>query len=185
MVERQILGDYWRDGAVCVRDAFDARFVDLARQAIDANLADLSPNAKRASAADDGAFIEDFCNWQRIEPLRRFVARSAGRRDRCRVDGLPHGAALPRPRARQGAGHGAAHPVAPGSSVLQRRRAAQRLDVVPGRPRRPGVDARVRRRVASRTVVHATLVPRRGRAVVPRRHPRRAAPIAGDPEVSA
>ena len=40
MVERQILGDYWRDGAVCVRNAFDARFVDLARQAIDANLAD-------------------------------------------------------------------------------------------------------------------------------------------------
>ena len=73
MVERQILGDYWRDGAVCVRNAFDARFVDLARQAIEANLADLSPNAKRASAADDGAFIEDFCNWQRIEPLRRFV----------------------------------------------------------------------------------------------------------------
>ena len=40
MVERQILGDYWRDGAVCVRNAFDAGFVDLARQAIEANLAD-------------------------------------------------------------------------------------------------------------------------------------------------
>jgi ectoine hydroxylase-related dioxygenase (phytanoyl-CoA dioxygenase family) len=94
--ERQIVGDFWRDGAVCVRNAFHARFVDLAREAIDANLADLSPlaitterqrgidqarpawpgNAVTSSAADDGAFVEDFCNWQRIEPLRRFVIES-------------------------------------------------------------------------------------------------------------
>ena len=36
--ERQILGDFWHDGAVCVRNAFDARFVDLAREAIDGRL---------------------------------------------------------------------------------------------------------------------------------------------------
>ncbi len=29
----------------------------------------LSPYAKRASDADDGAFVEDFCNWQRIPEL--------------------------------------------------------------------------------------------------------------------
>ena len=52
-------GDFWRDGAVCVRNAFSAADVDLARAAIDANLADLSPLAKRASSAGDGAFIED------------------------------------------------------------------------------------------------------------------------------
>ena len=65
-----------RDGAVCVRGAFDAPFVELAREAIDANLADLSPNVKRASAADDGAFIEDFCNWQRIPELEQFIRES-------------------------------------------------------------------------------------------------------------
>jgi hypothetical protein len=69
-------GDYWRYGAVCVRDAFDLHFVDLAREAIEANLAELSPNAKRASDAGDGAFVEDFCNRQRIEPLRRFIFES-------------------------------------------------------------------------------------------------------------
>lgn len=69
-------GDYWRDGAVCVRNAFDPAFVALAAQAIDANLASLSCNAKRASNDGDSAFIEDFCNWQRIEPMRRFVTES-------------------------------------------------------------------------------------------------------------
>ena len=72
----EVEGDYWRDGAVCVRNAFDASFVELAREAIDANLASLSPYAKRASVTGDGAFIEDFCNWQRIEPLRRFIFES-------------------------------------------------------------------------------------------------------------
>lgn len=65
-----------RDGVVVVRGAFDDEHVALAREAIDANLADLSERAKRASADDDGAFIEDFCNWQRIPAIERFVRES-------------------------------------------------------------------------------------------------------------
>ena len=72
----EIEGDFWADGAVCVRGAFSPADVSLAASAIDANLADLSPRAKRASAATDGAFVEDFCNWERIPALRRFVERS-------------------------------------------------------------------------------------------------------------
>jgi ectoine hydroxylase-related dioxygenase (phytanoyl-CoA dioxygenase family) len=68
--------EFWRDGAVVVRGAFTAEQVELARQAIDANLADLSPFAKRASDGDDGAFIEDFCNWQTIPALERFIRES-------------------------------------------------------------------------------------------------------------
>ena len=71
-----IEGDYQRDGAVCARGAFSAGEIALARDGIEANLQDLSPLAKRASAADDGAFIEDFCSWQRIEPLERFIRDS-------------------------------------------------------------------------------------------------------------
>jgi ectoine hydroxylase-related dioxygenase (phytanoyl-CoA dioxygenase family) len=71
-----IEGDFWRDGAVCVRAAFTPEFVALAREAIDANLADLSPLAKRASADDDGAFVEDFCSWQRLPAMERFVRDS-------------------------------------------------------------------------------------------------------------
>jgi ectoine hydroxylase-related dioxygenase (phytanoyl-CoA dioxygenase family) len=69
-------GSYRRDGAVCVRGAFSPQLVDLAREAIDANLAALSPYAKRASDARDGAFVEDFCNWQRIAPMRQFIFQS-------------------------------------------------------------------------------------------------------------
>ncbi len=69
----KIEGDYWRDGAVCVRGAFSPLEIELARDAIDANLANLSPYAKRASSADDGAFIEDFCSWQRIPQIENFI----------------------------------------------------------------------------------------------------------------
>ncbi len=72
----RIEGDFARDGAVCVRGAVGAEHVELAREAIEANLADLSPLAKRASAVDDGAFIEDFCNWQRLPAIERFIAES-------------------------------------------------------------------------------------------------------------
>lgn len=72
----EIEGDWERDGAVCVRGAFDAAHVALAVEAIEANLADLSPRAKRASADDDGAFVEDFCNWDRIDPMERFIRES-------------------------------------------------------------------------------------------------------------
>jgi ectoine hydroxylase-related dioxygenase (phytanoyl-CoA dioxygenase family) len=76
----QVEGDFWRDGAVCVRGAFSPEHVSLAEAAIDANLADLSPLARRASGADDGAFVEDFCNWQRLPEMERFIRESgAGR----------------------------------------------------------------------------------------------------------
>lgn len=73
-------GDFWRDGVVCVRGAFDADEVALAAEAIEANLAALSPNAKRASADDDGAFIEDFCSWQRLPAMERFIRTSSAAR---------------------------------------------------------------------------------------------------------
>ena len=83
-----IEGDFERDGAVCVRGAVDGEHVELAREAIDANLADLSPRAKRASADDDGAFIEDFGNWPRLPAMERFIRESGRGRDRRRADGL-------------------------------------------------------------------------------------------------
>ena len=81
-----IEGDWDRDGAVCVRQAFTAEQVGWAREAIDENLADLSPRAKRASADSDGAFIEDFCNWHPAPRHGAVHPRVAGRGDRCRAD---------------------------------------------------------------------------------------------------
>ena len=62
-----------RDGAVCVRSLFTPEEVAMAAAAIEADLADPSPLAKRASAGDDGAFIEDFCSWTRLGAIERFV----------------------------------------------------------------------------------------------------------------
>ena len=73
-------GDYRRDGAVCVRQAFHAEHLALAEAAIEANLADLSPMAKRASADDDAPFVEDFCNWGRIPAMERFIRESPAAR---------------------------------------------------------------------------------------------------------
>ncbi len=78
MSDWTIEGDYHVDGAVCVRQAFNADQIAMAREAIDANLADLSPRAKRASAVDDGAFVEDFCNWSRLPVMERFIRESPG-----------------------------------------------------------------------------------------------------------
>lgn len=75
-----IEGDFERDGAVCVRGAFDTDMMQLATDAIDQNLAALSPLAKRASSSDDGAFVEDFCNWQRLPAMERFIRESPAAR---------------------------------------------------------------------------------------------------------
>lgn len=81
MTDRWIVdGDFARDGAVCVRRAFTPEHVALAEQAIEANLAALSPLAKRASSEDDGAFVEDFCNWQRLPQMERFIWESPAAR---------------------------------------------------------------------------------------------------------
>ncbi len=69
-------GDFKADGAVCVRGAFAPAAVALAAEAIEANLVSLSPMAKRASPDDDGAFIEDFCSWQRLPAMERFIRTS-------------------------------------------------------------------------------------------------------------
>ena len=142
-----IEGDFWRDGAVCVRGAF-------------------SPRRDRAGAAGD-----------RREPGRSLAVRQARqrRRRRCVHRGLLQlaadrrssssssahpmrraiaaeliggrtGPAVPRPRAGQGAGHPPAHAVAPGPAVLQRRRPAEREHVD---PRRSGA-ARSRRSSSSK-----------------------------------
>jgi ectoine hydroxylase-related dioxygenase (phytanoyl-CoA dioxygenase family) len=71
-------GNFERDGAVCVRGLIGPELLSVAEAVIDAVLADPSPLAIRASADDDGAFVEDFCNWDRIPSLETFIRRCPG-----------------------------------------------------------------------------------------------------------
>lgn len=72
----QLVEDYRRDGAVVVRGAFSAEDLAAAEAGIEAVLADLGPVAKRASAAEDGAFVEDFCRWQDVPEIEAVARRS-------------------------------------------------------------------------------------------------------------
>jgi ectoine hydroxylase-related dioxygenase (phytanoyl-CoA dioxygenase family) len=85
MIADDIVDQFQRDGAVCIRKLFRTQEMADLRAGIDLNLASLSPRAKVASGADDpGRFVEDFCNWQENPHYRRFIfdtalAETAGR----------------------------------------------------------------------------------------------------------
>ncbi len=69
-----------RDGATVVRGLFTAGEVATIARGIERNLADPGPLFKVASRDDDpGRFVEDFCNWQRIDEYRQvaFESRAA------------------------------------------------------------------------------------------------------------
>ena len=69
-----------RDGAVVLRGLFTPDEVATVERGIERNLADPSPLFLVASRGDDpGRFVEDFCNWQRIDEFRdiAFESRAA------------------------------------------------------------------------------------------------------------
>jgi ectoine hydroxylase-related dioxygenase (phytanoyl-CoA dioxygenase family) len=77
-VTPQLVEDFRRDGAVCIRNIFTEDEVALLGSGIERNLQTPSPRAKVASRADDpGWFFEDFCNWQENEAYRAFIFNSA------------------------------------------------------------------------------------------------------------
>lgn len=70
----ELIEDYWRDGAVCIRGLIGPEELDVLRAGISLNLRSLSPRAKVISAQDDpGWFVEDFCNWQSNSYYKRFI----------------------------------------------------------------------------------------------------------------
>lgn len=78
VLAEDLIADFRRDGAVCVRGAFSAGEVALVSAGIERNLADPSPRGIVASRADDaGRFFEDFCNWSRIPEYEQVIRTSA------------------------------------------------------------------------------------------------------------
>lgn len=77
-VTQELIDDFQRDGAVCIRNIFTDTEVALLRSGIDSNLQTPGPRAKVASRPDDpGWFFEDFCNWQENDAYRQFIFHSA------------------------------------------------------------------------------------------------------------
>ena len=80
LVDAAAIERYRADGCVVVRSLFSADEVAAVRRGIERNRADPSPLFGVASRDDDpGRFVEDFCNWQRIEEFRSiaFDSRAA------------------------------------------------------------------------------------------------------------
>jgi len=80
IVDATTVEAFRRDGAAVVRGLFSPDEVELIERGIEHNLAEPGPLFKVASRPDDpGRFVEDFCNWQRIEEYRQvaFESRAA------------------------------------------------------------------------------------------------------------
>ena len=77
VITPELIKDFLRDGAVCMRQLLAPDEVARLREGIAANLAAPSPRAVVASQPDDpGLFIEDFCNWQHNPAYRDFIFQS-------------------------------------------------------------------------------------------------------------
>jgi ectoine hydroxylase-related dioxygenase (phytanoyl-CoA dioxygenase family) len=78
MISDDMVAQFQRDGAVCIRQLFRPSEIEELRAGIELNLAAPSPRAKIASGTHDpGRFIEDFCNWRENPHYRRFIFDSA------------------------------------------------------------------------------------------------------------
>lgn len=78
LVDDETIEAYRRDGAACLRQVFDPQEVALAATAIDQVLAHPGPLAIRASAPDDGAFVEDFRRWADVPVLAELATTGPG-----------------------------------------------------------------------------------------------------------
>ncbi|HFF3631773.1 phytanoyl-CoA dioxygenase family protein [Legionella sp. PATHC032] len=73
-VNEDILRDFNRDGAVCLRQFLNADDIAILKEGIEFNLSSLSSRAKIASRPDDpGYFVEDFCTWQKNPFYQRII----------------------------------------------------------------------------------------------------------------
>lgn len=77
VVDDATVEQYRVDGCTVVRNLFSADEVETVRRGIDRNLADPGPLFAVASRDEDpGRFVEDFCNWQRIDEYRQIAFES-------------------------------------------------------------------------------------------------------------
>ncbi|XP_066947737.1 uncharacterized protein [Macrobrachium rosenbergii] len=74
-VDKALVEQYHRDGAVLVKGAFDNNWVEKVRRGIDKNLRNPSKYFHNVMEGE-GAYFDDYCNWQWIEEFRQYVFES-------------------------------------------------------------------------------------------------------------
>ena len=77
VIDEATVDEFAATGAVIVRGLFNVDEVATIERGIERTLAAPSPRRKVASSSTDpGSFVEDFCNWQRIEEFRQVAFTS-------------------------------------------------------------------------------------------------------------
>ena len=70
-----------RDGVVCLRNRFEARWIEQLAQGFESNLASPGPYATSYTPEDNpGGYLDDLMNWNRIPEYRTFVFESPAAR---------------------------------------------------------------------------------------------------------
>jgi ectoine hydroxylase-related dioxygenase (phytanoyl-CoA dioxygenase family) len=71
------VAEFHEFGVTIIRDLFSPAEVAVIERGIERNLAEPGPLFKVASSPDDpGMFVEDFCNWNRIDEFRQIAFES-------------------------------------------------------------------------------------------------------------
>ena len=76
-VDQETIDSFHEHGAAVVRGLFTPKEVATIEAGIEKNLAQPGPMFQVASKPDDpGRFVEDFCNWNRIDEYREIAFES-------------------------------------------------------------------------------------------------------------
>ena len=77
-VDQRAVDEFREHGVTIIRGLFSPEEVAVIERGIERNLAEPGPLFKVASTPDDpGKFVEDFCNWDRIDEFREIAFESA------------------------------------------------------------------------------------------------------------
>ncbi len=76
-IDAAAIDQFARDGAICLRQAFDARWLEELARGMEKNFAEPGPYYSSYTPPDAcGGFYGDYCNWQRIAEYEAFIRRS-------------------------------------------------------------------------------------------------------------
>lgn len=76
-IDQNQVDDYWKNGAICIRNLLNNDEINCLQEGIELNLKKLSSRFKVASpGSDKGLFVEDFCTWQENPFYKKFIFES-------------------------------------------------------------------------------------------------------------
>lgn len=74
-----LIKDFEQNGAVCIRSAFDLKWIALLKKGIEKNLKNPSPYAETLVDKKQSVFFNDYCNWQKIIEFKQFIYESSAK----------------------------------------------------------------------------------------------------------